>query len=116
MGPEPEGWPITSLAITFCTEEQFNAGRPGREATPAKHGVMRVPSGGRLESGAEVRMMIQCWSSQLFPGKVQAPVNVLPAFRLIVSPQADELSAVCKPAASATDQVLPAAGVFASAL
>src|SRR5882762_12008773 len=74
MGPEPEGWPITSLAITFCVEEQFNAGRPGREATPAKQGVRRVPSGGKLESGAEVRTMIQCWSSQLFPGKVQERV------------------------------------------
>ncbi len=77
---------------------------------------MRVPSGGRLESGAEVRMMIQCWSSQLFPGKVHAPVKVVPVFKLIVSPQAEEFSAVCRLAASATGQVFPLAGVLASAL
>src|SRR5258708_14843257 len=97
MGPEPEGWPITSLAITFCVEEQFNAGRPGREATPAKQGVRRVPSAGKLESGAEVRTMIQCSSSQLFPAKVHEPVQVTPAFRLLMSPHAAALRAVCNP-------------------
>jgi len=42
IGPDPAVNPKTSLAITFCVAVQLSAGRPGSEATPAKHGVMRV--------------------------------------------------------------------------
>ena len=116
IGPDPAANPKTSLAITFWVEVQLSAGRPGKEATPAKHGVMRVPSAGKLESGAEVRTIIQCWLSQLFPGKAHVPLKVAPALMLIVSPQADPLSAACNPAVSDTGHVLPVAGEFAIAL
>ena len=75
-----------------------------------------MPSAGRLESGAAVRTIIQCRSSHLFPGNENVPLKVVPAFRLIVSPQAEELKADCRPALSETAQVLPLAGVLASAV
>jgi hypothetical protein len=63
-------------------------GLPGRDATPAQHGVMRVPSGGNRLLGVLVRTVIQCASSQLLLGKVILPlVKVSPAASLIVSPQ-----------------------------
>src|ERR1044072_1689098 len=63
-------------------------GLPGRDAIPAQHGVIRVPSGGSRLLGGVVRAVIQCASSQLLLGKVTLPlVKVWPAASWIVSPQ-----------------------------
>src|SRR5690349_11904594 len=76
-------------------EGQSNLGRSGKEATPAQHGVMRVPSGGSRLSGVLVRMVIQWASSQLRFGKMILPsVNVWPAANSIVSPQVAASTAV----------------------
>jgi hypothetical protein len=45
---------------------------------------MRVPGGGRLESGVEERMMIHA-PPDLF-GRVKLPVKVAPASSVITSP------------------------------
>src|ERR1700722_3914889 len=75
---------------------------------------MRVPSGGRLASAALVRIMIQCWSSQAFAGKVNCPpVKVAPACNLIVSPQLALFSAPCRSPPAFTVVVEPGAGVSA---
>src|SRR6266581_815918 len=57
---------------------------------------MRFPSAGRLESGALVRTMIQCRSSQTLAGRVNTPENVAPAASSIVSPQLALFSAFWK--------------------
>src|ERR1700734_2469883 len=76
---------------------------------------MRVPSGGRLLSGALVRMMIQCWSSQAFAGSTYCPAaKVAPACNSIVSPQLALSSARCRSPPAFTVVVEPGAGVSAS--
>jgi hypothetical protein len=103
-------------ASTFFALGQLKAGRPGNELTPAEQGVIRVPSGGRLLSGALVRMMIQCALSQALAGRVNFPLKVAPACKLMVSPQFALFSAVCKLPPAGTKTVLPGAGEFAIVL
>jgi hypothetical protein len=55
------------------------AGRPGREATPALHGVTRTPWRGNSSSEALVRIMIQWKSSQFLAGNLKLPKNSPPA-------------------------------------
>src|SRR5438067_10655191 len=66
---------------------------------------MRVPAGGRLLSGADVRMMIQLLP--LFAGNVNDPVNVAPACRRSVSPGRALLRAACKSPPALTVVVMP---------
>lgn len=72
---------------------------------------MRVPSAGKLLSGALVRTIIQCWSSQAFAGKVNCPEKVAPACSAMVSPQFALLRAVCRLPPLLTEIVDPGAGV-----
>src|SRR4030081_1643915 len=58
-GPKPVLLTKVSFASTLRGEAQGKAGRPGRDAMPAKQGVILVPSGGKLLFGAVVRTMIQ---------------------------------------------------------
>ena len=74
---------------------------------------MREPSGGKLASGALVRMMIQCRSSQDLAGKVNLPLKVAPACRATVSPQFALFRAPCRSPPDGTEIVLPGAGVLA---
>src|SRR5215467_4695694 len=68
---------------------QLYGGRPAKESTPAQQGVMRLPSGGRSESGVDVRTVIQWASSQFFAGNVALfPLNDAPAWSWITSLQA----------------------------
>ncbi len=50
-------------------------------STPAYAGVMRVPYGGRLLSGADVRIVIQPLPD--FAGSVNGPVKTAPACKVI---------------------------------
>ena len=70
-----------------------------------------MPSGGRLESGALVRMIIQWLSSHGFAGKVKNPLKVAPDCSKIVSPQLAAFSAFCKLPPALTVIMLPGAGV-----
>jgi len=107
---------IITLAITFAVELQLNAGRPGNELTPAKQGVVRVPSGGSAVSGALVRTVIQCALSQLFAGNTKFPVKVAPACSRSVSPQDALFRADCRPELAETVILFPGDGVLASAV
>jgi hypothetical protein len=66
---------------------------------------MRVPSDGRLVSGADERMTIH--EFPLFTGKVNEPEKVAPACRRIVSPGCAALSAACRFPPAATKVVAP---------
>src|SRR5208283_513125 len=60
-------------------------------------------------------MMIQCWSSHCFAGRLYWPVEkVAPACSSIISPQLASTSADCKSPPAATEIVAPGAGVSAS--
>ena len=70
-----------------------------------------MPSGGKLVSGALVRIIIQCWSSQALAGKVNCPEKVAPACSEMVSPQFALFRAVCRLPPLLTGIVDPGAGV-----
>src|SRR5882762_1328316 len=104
------------FARTLRVAEHLKDRRPGREATPAKQGVSRAPSGGNALSGALVRMMIQWMSSQLLAGRTNLPSKVPPASREIVSPHLAESRAACRLSPLFRRWVEPGAGVSASEL
>src|SRR5262249_49343019 len=90
---------------------QLYAGRPGKEATPAQQGVMRLPSGSS-ESGVEVRTVIQLASSQFFGGNVTVfSLEDPPAWSWITSPQAAASSAAWRLWPSVSKVTLPGDGV-----
>src|ERR1700730_13120262 len=103
-------------AITFWAEEQVNEGRPGRPETPALHGSMRVPSLGKLESGALVRITIQWASSHDFEGKIKDSSKLAPASSSMVSPQDARVTALATESPACSFQTLPGAGVSAMEL
>lgn len=59
--------------------------------TPEKAGVMRVPGGGRLLSGAALRMIIH--SVPVLLGNVKFPVKIAPGSRAMTLPGCALLSA-----------------------
>src|SRR5215471_20298065 len=65
---------------------------------------------GSLESGALVRMMIQCESSHCFAGKISLP-KVAPACNSIVSPQDARATACDTSSPACTTTRFPGAGV-----
>ena len=75
-----------------------------------------MPSGGKLESGALVRIVIQCRSSQLLAGITTWPLNVAPACSCTTSPQEACESAGSMFSPARIIQVLPGEGVSAREL
>ena len=75
-----------------------------------------MPSGGKVESGALVRMTIQRLLSQALAGRVNDPLKVAPACSKIVSPQLAAFSAFWKLPPALTVIMLPGVGVSVIAL
>lgn len=75
-----------------------------------------MPSGGRLESGELVRMMIQCESSHFLSGITKFPLKVAPASNRMTSPQDAPARTCCRSCPEPTVQVLPPAGVLRNEL
>ena len=83
------------MNVNTCGLGHEYAGRFGIEAIPDQHGVMRLPSAGKLALLAPLDLIvIQCALSHFFVGKLSV-LRVEPAATMIVSPQAAALMSDC---------------------
>src|SRR5947208_2585394 len=78
--------------------------------TSANAGSTRVPAGGRLPSGALVRITIQSAPGLL--GSVNGPTNVAPASSVITSPGRAVFKAVWKSSPTFTAMIRPDEGAY----